>query len=153
MSATAADESAERFQVRVTSDSHFAWIRTRLAIERTMMAAVRTAVALIGFGFTIVQFFQHLNTTEGVAAAARPEAPRYLGLALIGAGILTLLVSGVLYRRVVHYLWCSEFRPIAGVDKTGFPEPVIRQSPVLAVTLLMVLIGVTAFVAVMTRIV
>jgi len=29
---------ADRFEVRVTADSHFAWLRTRLALERTMMA-------------------------------------------------------------------------------------------------------------------
>jgi uncharacterized membrane protein YidH (DUF202 family) len=34
--------------VRVTSDSHFGRIRTRLALERTLMAWVRTRVALIG---------------------------------------------------------------------------------------------------------
>jgi hypothetical protein len=28
---------AERFEVRVTADSHFAWLRTRLALERTIM--------------------------------------------------------------------------------------------------------------------
>ena len=49
--------SAGRFEVRVTSDSHFSWIRTRLSIERTMMSWIRTATALIGFGFAIVQFF------------------------------------------------------------------------------------------------
>ena len=42
------DVQPERFEVRITSDSHFAWIRTRLALERTPMAWVRTAVALIG---------------------------------------------------------------------------------------------------------
>ena len=35
----------DRFQVRVTADSHFAWLRTRLARERTMMSWVRTAVS------------------------------------------------------------------------------------------------------------
>src|SRR5215468_3174370 len=49
-----------RFEVRVTSDSHFAWIRTRLSLERTLMSWLRTAVALIGFGFTIVQFLERL---------------------------------------------------------------------------------------------
>ena len=44
-----------------TADSHFAWLRTRLALERTMMAWQRTAVSLIGFGFAIVQFFEHFN--------------------------------------------------------------------------------------------
>jgi hypothetical protein len=38
---------AGRFEVRVTADSHFAWLPTRLALERTMMAWLRTAVSLM----------------------------------------------------------------------------------------------------------
>ena len=30
-----------RFEVRTTSDSHFGWLRTRLALERTLMAWLR----------------------------------------------------------------------------------------------------------------
>ena len=39
----------QRFEVHATAGDHFAWIRTRLAIERTLMAWVRTSTALIGF--------------------------------------------------------------------------------------------------------
>ena len=60
--------SAGRFEVRVTADSHFAWVRTRLALERTIMSWLRTAVALIGFGFAIVQYINHLQQISG----ARP---------------------------------------------------------------------------------
>src|SRR5262249_31494999 len=85
-----------------TISDHFAWIRTRLALERTMMSWVRTSVALIGFGFTIVQFFERLHSAEGVAPALRPQAPRYLGLTLIAAGVIVLLVSIFQYRAVVR---------------------------------------------------
>ena len=61
---------ARRFEVRVTADSHMAWLRTRLSIERTMMAWLRTAVSLIGFGFVIVQFFERLQQTP-----VRPDPP------------------------------------------------------------------------------
>src|ERR1700750_365804 len=50
--------NAGRFEVRVTADSHFAWVRTRLSLERTMMSWLRTAVSLIGFGFAIGQCFE-----------------------------------------------------------------------------------------------
>ena len=54
MSEPQGKEPSDRFEVRVTADSHFAWVRTRLALERTMMAYLRTSVSLIGFGFAIL---------------------------------------------------------------------------------------------------
>ena len=129
-------------EVRTTSDSHFAWIRTRLSLERTMMSWVRTSVALIGFGFTIVQFLERLHSMEGVEPALRPEAPRYLGLALIAAGVLVLLVSIWQYRKVVRYLLSKEFEPIAGIQE------VVRHTPLYAITIAMIFIGLFAFGAV-----
>ena len=146
------EPSTARFEVRTTSDSHFAWLRTRMALERTLMAWVRTSVALIGFGFTIVQFFQRLGGMEGVAPAARPQAPRHLGLALIGAGVLSLVISTWQYRRVVHYMWSSEFNVLAGVGARSM-APVVSQTPLMAITIAVALIGVFAFAAVYFRMV
>jgi hypothetical protein len=84
--------SVGRFEVRTTSDSHFSWLRTRLSVERTMMSWQRTAVALIGFGFAIVQYFNHLQQIPGARPAYLPTAPEYLGLALISCGILALVI-------------------------------------------------------------
>jgi putative membrane protein len=145
-------EPSARFEVRTTSDSHFGWLRTRLALERTLMAWVRTGVALIGFGFTIVQFFERLRDMQGVAPATRPEAPLYLGLALIGAGVLSLVISAWQYRRVVRYLWSSQFRAIAGLGEKGM-VPIITQSPLTGVVIAVLLIGVFAFVSVLMRMV
>jgi len=137
--------SAGRFEVRVTADSHFAWIRTRLSLERTIMSWLRTAVALIGFGFAIVQYLQHLEGTPGAREAYLPHAPRYLGLALIACGILALLVSIWQYWWGIRYLWGEPFSPIAGVTKEG------KQTPVIAVALVLLLIGLFAFFAVLLR--
>src|SRR5450631_2878053 len=74
------DSIPGRFEVKATASDHFSWLRTRLSIERTMMSWVRTATALIAFGFTIVQFFDRMGEKPGVAPAYFPHAPRYLGL-------------------------------------------------------------------------
>ena len=137
--------SAGRFEVRATADSHFGWIRTRLSVERTMMSWQRTAVALIGFGFAIVQYFNHLQEIPGARAAYLPTAPEYLGLSLISCGILALVISLWQYRWTVRYLWGGSFAPIAGMTKEGM------QSPVMAVAILLIFIGLFAFFAVLFR--
>ena len=137
--------SAARFEVRATAADHFAWVRTRLALERTIMSWLRTAVALIGFGFAIVQYLQHLGQAPGARAAYLPEAPRYLGLALIACGILALLVSIWQYWWSIRYLWGEPYTPIAGVTKEGM------QTPVIAVAIVLLLIGLFAFFAVLFR--
>ena len=146
------EQPSPRFEVHLTSDSHFGWIRTRMALERTLMAWLRTGVALIGFGFTIVQFFQRLGGMEGVAPADRPQAAHHLGLALIGAGVLSLLISAWQYRRVVRYLWSPQFKALAGMQTTTM-KPVFEQSPLLLVVLTVIVIGVFTFFAVLLRMV
>jgi putative membrane protein len=137
--------SAGRFEVRVTADSHFAWVRTRLALERTIMSWLRTAVALIGFGFAIVQYLEHLEQTPGARTAYLPHAPRYLGLALIACGILALVISIWQYLWTVRYMWGEPYTPLAGLTKEG------KQSPVIAVAIVLILIGLFAFFAVLLR--
>jgi putative membrane protein len=139
--------SAGRFEVRVTSDSHFSWIRTRLSIERTMMSWIRTATALIGFGFAIVQFFERLEQLPGVRPAAYPNAPRDLGLALISCGVLALLIAVWQYLWIIRYLWGGTFAPIAGPTREGV------QTPVIVIAVLLIGIGVFAFFAVLQRLV
>jgi putative membrane protein len=137
--------NAGRFEVRATADSHFGWIRTRLSLERTMMSWLRTAVALIGFGFAIVQYINHLQEIPGARRAYLPTAPEYLGLALISCGILALVISLWQYFWTVRYLWGGSFAPIAGLTKEGM------QSPVIAVAILLIFIGLFAFFAVLFR--
>jgi putative membrane protein len=137
--------SAGRFEVRATADSHFGWIRTRLSVERTMMSWQRTATALIGFGFAIVQYLEHLQQIPGSRSAYLPDAPQLLGLALISCGILALVISLWQYLWTVRYLWGVEFAAIAGMTKEG------KLSPVIAVAILLILIGLFAFFAVLFR--
>ena len=145
MADTSTAPSTGRFEVRATADSHFSWIRTRLSVERTMMSWLRTAVALIGFGFAIVQYLEHLEETPGARAAYLPHAPRYLGLALIACGILALCTSIWQYLWTIRYMWGEPYTPLAGLTKEG------KQSPVLAVAAVLILIGLFAFFAVLLR--
>jgi putative membrane protein len=134
-----------RFDVRATASDHFSWIRTRLSVERTMMSWLRTAVSLIGFGFTIVQFFDRMQDLPGVAPAHFPNAPRYLGLMLILCGIIALVISVWEYLWSLRYLWGGDFAVIAGVTKEG------KKTPLFAVAIALILIGLFAFFSVLLR--
>jgi putative membrane protein len=135
--------------VRVTADSHFGWIRTRLSVERTMMSWQRTATALIGFGFAIVQYLEHLQQLPGARSAYLPHSPQYLGLALISCGILALVISLWQYLWTVRYLWGRAFAPIAGMRAGATKEKM--HSPVIVVAVLLIGIGLFAFFAVLFR--
>jgi putative membrane protein len=133
----------DRFTIEPSVANNFAWIRTRLGIERTFMAWIRTGISLIGFGFTIVQFFQRLQGTAGAnGKTMRPEAPRELGLTLIGTGILALGIAIYQYRGSLHYLWLPQFSAIAGFSEHQ------HRTPAMAVAIVLVLTGIFAFVSV-----
>ncbi|MCL2452721.1 MAG: DUF202 domain-containing protein [Alphaproteobacteria bacterium] len=133
------------FVVRPTSDSHFAWIRTRLAADSTLMGWMRLATTLIGFGFTIVQFFDRLETMSSAKPALAPFLSRYLGLALIFSGVFGLLIAIWQYVWFVNYLHSANFQRLA--IQTSLPI----NRPALAVAVGLALIGAVAFVSVMFR--
>jgi putative membrane protein len=137
---------ADRFQVEANAQTHFAWLRTRLSAERTLMSYNRTAIALIGFGFTIYQFLAKLDVSKTVAPPARVNAPQWLGLFLIGTGLLFLAIGVIDYRAFIKYLNLDHFRPVGMETKHA-----IHTGTPLAAALLFVA-GAFAFAAVFLRI-
>jgi putative membrane protein len=140
-------DPSDRFHVDANAQSHFAWLRTRLAAERTMMAYMRTAVSLIGFGFAIFQFFYRFHQTPEFTDARFPHAAWYMGLALILCGTVAALLSILQHRWTLRYLWSGGFAAIAGMDRET------KQMPLYAMAFLLVVIGLFAFFAVLLRVV
>ena len=85
--------------------------RTRMSADRTLMSVIRTALSLISFGFTIAQVFQKLKDQEIITQAA---APRNFGLALVGLGIV-MLILGIIY----HIQYMLGLRHLRRVDAGG----------------------------------
>jgi putative membrane protein len=120
--------------------AHLAWIRTRMALETTLAGWVRTASALIAFGFAIVQFFENYNVPQGPAGN---HLARYLGLVLIGIGSVATAIAVWEYRRVRNYLEGEAFQGIAGVPGMR------RVYPAVVVAILLCLIGLLAFITIL----
>ena len=135
----------DRFDVPLSVGNHFSWFNTRLAVERTFLAWIRTSISLIGFGFTIVQFFRHLQTLEPGATRLRPGAPRDLGLMLIAAGLGSLVVATLQYRQGLRYLWSPQFQSIAGMDATQ------HRTPAMFAAVVLMFIGIAALVSVFVK--
>ena len=99
------------------------------------MAWIRTAVSLVGFGFSIPQFFRYMRAAGG--ATATPE-PQYFGLMLIGLGTLSLLAGMFEHVRLLHRIAAS--CPVQGV-----------LSAALGTAVMMFAFGVYAFIQVLVR--
>jgi putative membrane protein len=118
----------------------YPWIQTRLALERTLLSWVRTAAALIGFGFTIFNFYEMLNNIRGVKPPWRPGASRLLGVSLVGIGTLALVLALAQYLMTVRFL---------GMDPGAARIP--RFHPGLIVTLTLTAVGLITFWVLLSR--
>jgi putative membrane protein len=78
--------------------------RTGLALERTMMAWVRTAISLITFGFTVYKFFQYMQEKGERPRADHLVGPRGFGMIMIIMGLATLLMATIQNRRTLKTL-------------------------------------------------
>jgi uncharacterized membrane protein YidH (DUF202 family) len=67
---------SHRFEVRASADNPFAWLRTPLAVENTMLAYLRPSVSVIGFGFGVFQFDYRLQQLPGYGSPLLPLPER-----------------------------------------------------------------------------
>jgi putative membrane protein len=122
---------------RPTSDE-LALERTVMAADRTLMAWTRTALSLISFGFTIYKFLQYTREEGTSKLQMGLEGPQHMGMAMIGLGIVFLLLSAIQFWRDMKRL-----------------EPLRRFSPwrlSLALALLLALVGMLALANVALRV-
>ncbi|KUN00915.1 hypothetical protein AQI95_33600 [Streptomyces yokosukanensis] len=100
--------------------------RFSLANERTFLAWLRTALALIGGGFAVDQFLPHLHRAWRVG----------LALALLGAGVLCSL------RALNHWVRCERaIRRGEDLPASRFPALLSLVVAVVAVAMVVVVLA------------
>jgi putative membrane protein len=74
--------------------------RTFFAAERTLLAWVRTSLALMGMGFVVARFALFLRLLAHQQISTPPHGPSdALGVGLIVLGALASLIAGLQHRR------------------------------------------------------
>src|SRR5262252_4456253 len=82
-------------------------LRDALAAERTLLAWIRTGLALMGFGFVVARFglfLQQIRVGEDSAAAQHYGLSLWFGTALIVVGVGVNAVSGWRHLRMIREL-------------------------------------------------
>ena len=111
--------------------------RTREAADRTLMAWIRTCLALIGFGFGIAKFRDVLVEAGYHRGPGHLHSTLIFGLSFIALGIFGLLAAVVQHWRILQHIKFGDFR------YTGF-------RPVVMITaLLLLLTGLFAFISIL----
>ncbi|HET6575409.1 MAG TPA: DUF202 domain-containing protein [Fimbriiglobus sp.] len=79
--------------------------RVRFAAERTLLAWVRTGLAMMGFGFVVAKFGVFLRQLPVVAGTVHPPDVRWsvwFGVALVMLGVAVNVLSALEYRAVLR---------------------------------------------------
>jgi putative membrane protein len=124
--------SLETANLSDTGSDHpgMASFNTKLALDRTTLAWVRTTLTMASFGFGLVTFFRSMQQASPSAETARlHQGAIHFGVALIVLGILTMAAAS-------HSHWFTLRRLRRG------EAPVLTQWPLsIAVALLFSVIG------------
>jgi uncharacterized protein (DUF302 family)/uncharacterized membrane protein YidH (DUF202 family) len=103
-------------EIRQTAD-----LRDYLAAERTVLAWIRTALSLMGFGFVVARFglfLQELQASQAVPSTQHYGMSLWFGTALIAAGVVVNLLSGLHHARLIRSMspgrdWRLHSAPLA----------------------------------------
>ena len=111
--------------------------RNRAAADRTLMAWIRTALAMIGFGFGVGKLYDALEKANPERVSDPLHSAQIVGEALIALGVLGLLAAVVQHWRILKQIEDAKYI---------YRQP--RALPLIVAALLL-LIGAFAFVSIL----
>jgi putative membrane protein len=86
--------------------------RVILAAERTLLAWIRTGLALMGFGFVVARFGVFLRELAAAATHATVVGPSsgtpVIGVAIVGAGVFVNAWASLRHRQITRQLTRGE---------------------------------------------
>ena len=127
---------SEIVKKRSTADE-LARERNRAAADRTLMAWIRTAIAMIGFGFGVGKLYDALEQANAERVTDPLHSAQIVGEAFIALGVLGLFAAVVQHWRILKR-----------IEKEHYVYRQPRALPMLVASLLL-LIGVFAFVSIL----
>jgi len=88
--------------------------RVYLAAERTLLAWIRTGLAMMGFGFVVARFglfLREIQAAERTAALQPPRLSLWFGVALVAMGVVVTAVAAIQHSRLVGRLQQGTWNP------------------------------------------
>ena len=103
--------------------------REHLANERTLLAWVRTAIALMGLGFVVARFglfLREISSMGGNVVGTESAYSGPIGILLVAAGLVAVVVSTIRFFQARRQIDRGQFVPEA------YPEVVVVVVTLLA---------------------
>ena len=114
--------------------------RIYMAAERTLLAWIRTGVALMAFGFVVARFgvfLREIALPDVAAVGPGSGLSLYIGLVIIGIGVVVCVVSAVRHSRYVRAIDEGRFRAAFG---SVFAFSVVLLLAVVGVAITLILV-------------